>query len=160
MPVSAAEGTGEQGQPGSHTVTEVGRAQLIEWNPGAFTLGVSDMDAAHQTFVALLNRLNTAPNPEFPELFRTLLEHTREHFEREETRMRLSRFPALTEHCSEHRRVLGELAQLQKQVDKGRLSFARNYVKDGLSVWFRLHLATMDSALAAHWKRHQASCGR
>ena len=51
-------------------------------------------------------------------------------------------------------RVLGKLTQIKKQVDKGLISFGRMYVREGLPGWFRLHAATMDSALAAHWKHH------
>jgi hemerythrin-like metal-binding protein len=127
---------------------------LIEWDRAAFALGVPDMDATHEAFIRLLNRLDAAPNSEFPALFARLLEHTQAHFEDEEARMQRCAFPATTEHSHEHRRILGELAQIRRQVDKGLVSFGRAYVREGLPGWFRLHAATMDSALAAHWKLH------
>jgi hypothetical protein len=49
--------------------------------------------------------------------------------------------------------VLGELEKFERQINLGRESFARAYVRQALPDWFRLHAATMDSALAAHWRR-------
>lgn len=130
---------------------------LIEWDSRVFGLGIAEMDETHVQFVDLLNQLDTAPKSEFAELFAHLFEHTFAHFEEEKARMQQCRFPAMAEHNHEHRRVLGELAQIKEQVDKGRISFGRMYVREGLARWFRLHAVTMDSALAAHWKRHQGS---
>lgn len=132
---------------------------LIEWDEQAFTLGVEDMDATHAEFIDLLNQLDNTANPAFPALFVRLVEHTRTHFENEEARMLLCKFPAIQEHTQEHRRVLGELTQIWKKIDKGLISFGRMYVREGLPGWFRLHAATMDSALAAHWKHYHQSSG-
>ena len=112
------------------------------------------MDATHAEFIALLNRLDVIPNSGYSALFTQLIEHSRSHFDQEESRMLLCRFPATNEHTHEHRRVLGELVRIGKQVDKGLVSFGRMYVREGLTEWFRLHAATMDSALAAHWKHY------
>jgi hemerythrin-like metal-binding protein len=130
---------------------------LIEWDEHAFVLGVADMDATHSEFIDLLNRLNNAADATFPALFKALLEHTQMHFESEEARMLLCGFPAISEHTNEHRRVLGELTRIKKRVDRGLISFGRMYVRQSLPDWFRLHAATMDSALAAHWIHHQSS---
>ncbi len=130
---------------------------LIEWDEQSFALGIEEMDATHAEFIDLLNQLDTAANSAFPALFTRLVEHTRTHFESEEARMLLCRFPAINEHTGEHHRVLGELNRIKKRVDRGLISFGRMYVREGLPQWFRLHAATMDSALAGHWMRHQSS---
>ena len=67
--------------------------------------------------------------------------------------MQQSGFPATAEHKGEHHRVLGELSQFTRQLEKGRSMMARAYVKERLPGWFTLHITTMDSALAAHLKR-------
>ena len=141
------------------SANRAGKPALIEWDPQAFGLGIPGMDETHAQFVELVNRLDAAPNSEFAALFTCLLEHTRSHFEEEEARMLQCSFPAIAEHRNEHRRVLGELAQIRKQVDRGLVSFGRMYVREGLPGWFRLHAATMDSALAAHWKQHASASG-
>ena len=138
---------------------KTGVSALIEWDALLYGLGVPAMDETHAQFIKLLNQLDAAPNSEFTGLFTKLVEHTRLHFEEEESRMLQCNFPAIAEHCSEHQRVLGELTQIKRQVDKGLVSFGRMYVREGLPGWFRLHAATMDSALAAHWKHHQGQTG-
>jgi len=92
----------------------------------------------------------------FAARFDTLVVHTRAHLDAEENRRRQCGFPAFVEHTGEHRRVLGELTQISRQVAGGWLSRARACIRQDLPQWFRLHLATMDGALAAHWKRRAA----
>ncbi len=118
-----------------------------------FFTGNQSMDDAHMEFAELLNQMETANNTSFPALFDLLLKHVEAHFENENALMQASGFPASSEHQAEHRRVIGELKQFKKRVDKGLLSFAKAYIKEKLPDWFRLHLGTMDAALAAHLKR-------
>ncbi|TCJ11575.1 hemerythrin [Parasulfuritortus cantonensis] len=129
----------------------------MEWQPERYSLGVEDMDRTHQEFVALVNLLNEADDTDFAALFGKLLQHTHDHFSSEGRLMRISRFPALGEHEGEHHRVYGDLVQMNRAVQRGRLMLARAYVRKGLAEWFDLHLATMDSALAAHVKRMGAA---
>lgn len=112
------------------------------------------IDTAHAEFVRLLNQMQTSDNVEFARLFSELLQHTEQHFNEENSLMDQSNFPALTEHKAEHRRVLGELTQFKKRLDKGLVSFARAYISENLPAWFTLHLSTMDSALLAHLSRN------
>lgn len=116
------------------------------------TVGYPAIDNDHQAFVELLNQLEVANNADFASLFRTLFEHTEQHFERENQLMQDYGFPATAEHRGEHQRVLGEFKQFQSRVDKGMLAFGRSFVKERLPQWFQLHVTTMDSALAAHIK--------
>lgn len=134
---------------------------IIEWNDASFLLGITSMDDTHREFISLLNELSSADNNDFADLFDQLIEHTRQHFHREEALMTEYNFPAYVEHKDEHQRVLGELDQFKKRVDKGLIAFGRNYIKDRIPEWFRLHAASMDSALAAHLKNNMlASDGR
>jgi hemerythrin len=67
----------------------------------------------------------------------------------------MSGFPAISEHASDHQRVLGELARFEKRVVAGSTAMARAYIREQLPHWFDLHIKTMDSALAAHLKNSQ-----
>ncbi|MBT0960519.1 bacteriohemerythrin [Denitromonas iodatirespirans] len=116
-------------------------------------LGVTEMDDTHRTFVGYLDALAKASEADFPGLFHQLLGHTRKHFERETQLMHECSFPAIAEHGAEHARVLADLTHLAIRVQQGNLVMARTYVS-GLPDWFRHHLATMDSALAARLKAH------
>lgn len=129
---------------------------LIEWDDRHYLLGLDAMDDTHRAFVALVNKLTKSADADFPALFDQLLAHTRQHFAQEEKLMMDSDFPAYGEHRDEHQRILGELVQFKKRVDRGLVAFGRNYIRDRMPAWFRLHAATMDSALAAHVKHQLA----
>ncbi|MFZ5579877.1 MAG: bacteriohemerythrin [Pseudomonadota bacterium] len=117
---------------------------------GELFLAHADIDGLHGQFVALVNRLEGASAQTFAEDFARLIEHVREHFAEEERLMVAHGFPAISEHCDEHGRVLGELRQMETRVRAGRPMMARSYVRENLPGWFELHTRTMDSALAAH----------
>jgi hemerythrin len=120
-------------------------------------VGYQPIDHDHQEFVSLLDKLDSASNADFPALFQALYRHTEQHFEMENRLMQQTGFPAEGEHGGEHRRVLGEFKQFQTRVDKGLIAFGRSFVKERLPAWFQLHIATMDSALAAHLKNVESS---
>lgn len=111
------------------------------------------MDETHQAFIELVNSLiATSGKQQFIEQYEVLIEHTKQHFQREEEKMLETGFPATGEHQADHRRVLNELAGFQRSLQRGRVQLVRMFVKERLPEWFRLHLATMDTALAVHIK--------
>ncbi len=126
---------------------------MLAWNEAVHALGVAEMDATHREFTALVNLLADCDDADFAALFGKLLEHCRLHFTSEGRLMRISRFPALGEHEGEHHRIYGDLMQMQRAVQRGRLALPRAFVRRGLEEWFGLHLSSMDAALAAHLKR-------
>jgi hemerythrin len=126
---------------------------MLTWNDKTHALGIAEMDATHREFTALTNLLAECDDTDFAALFEKLLEHCRLHFTNEGRLMRISRFPALNEHESEHHRIYGDLVQMNRAVQRGRLMLPRAFVKQGLESWFSQHLSSMDAALAAHLKR-------
>jgi len=132
---------------------------IIKWDDAIFLLGITGMDNTHREFISLLNGLASADNKDFARLFDQLIEHTQQHFQREEELMTEYNFPAYAEHKDEHQRVLGELNQFKKRVDIGLITFARNYINARMPEWFNLHAASMDSALAAHLKNNMSASG-
>lgn len=129
---------------------------LIE-KTAAITISHPEIDADHDVFIELVNKLEICSDAEFGTLFTELFTHTQQHFERENALMAEFKFPAIDEHKGEHHRVLGELTQFKKRVDKGMISFGRAYIKDRIPQWFSLHVTTMDSALNAHIKQKSAT---
>ena len=126
---------------------------MLTWNDKTHALGIAEMDATHREFTALTNLLAECDDTDFAALFEKLLEHCRLHFTNEGRLMRISRFPALNEHESEHHRIYGDLVQMNRAVQRCRLMLPRAFVKQGLESWFSQHLSSMDAALAAHLKR-------
>lgn len=128
--------------------------QLINWSDEDHSLNLDIMDDTHREFVDIINQLNSASDAEFRGLFEKLLVHTESHFARENELMEKTGFPAIAEHKGEHLRILGEFNQFNNRVKKGLYTFGRAYIRDSIPQWFNLHLATMDSALAAHLKKN------
>jgi len=129
---------------------------MLSWDEARHALGVPQMDATHQEFLALVAEVARADPEDFPQLFEVLADHTRDHFANETELMLACGFPAIAEHEGEHRRVLREMDRFLDGIFEGRASLARTYLRSGLSDWFANHLATMDAALAASLKRAQA----
>lgn len=122
----------------------------MQWQEEKYHLGLSEIDKHHREFISLVAELVTLSKSEFEPVFIKLCEHISAHFAYEDNLMASHKFSAIAEHRGEHQRVLGELAQLNRQVERGRTTMAQAYVKDRLPEWFALHVATMDSALVAH----------
>lgn len=117
------------------------------------TTGFAPMDATHAAFLGLLATAQAADDAALLPAFSELVEHTRRHFDDEAKLMRACRFSAAGEHESEHRRVLGEMSFFLLKLRQGRRAAARAWLSEGAADWFRSHLATMDSALAAQCRQ-------
>ena len=126
----------------------------LEWSE-RLELGRSDMDDTHREMIDLMNAAAAAGKAAFPAAFSALLDHTRDHFAAEEAMMAKSGDPAATEHAQQHAKLLGEMAQLQKRVDAGRVTFARAFIRDRLPDWLVTHAQHMDSLLASHLAKHE-----
>ncbi|RMG56841.1 MAG: hemerythrin [Gammaproteobacteria bacterium] len=111
-------------------------------------LPVAFMNADHAEFVQALAELEqlleSGDTAAVGPAFERLLEHTREHFGREEAAMEQIQFPPYRAHKGEHERVLGVmeqiLAQWQAAPDSERM---QGYIED-MRGWFHQHLDTMD----------------
>ena len=116
-------------------------------------LGDDQIDASHRQFFLKLNQTIAADGQQFVVLFNELNQHLIQHFSEEDTLMNQCDFSASAEHQGEHRRVLGEMKQFKRQVERGRLQMARAYLAENFTDWFRLHLTTMDSALVVQLEK-------
>jgi hemerythrin len=78
-----------------------------------------------------------------------LMQHTQEHFGREEEAMREVGFPPYPMHKGEHDRVIEEMESeeihFRETGDTGRLW---SYVSEGVPVWFAAHIQSMDAITA------------
>jgi hemerythrin len=84
-----------------------------------------------------------------------LLDHTREHFAREEDAMRRVGFPPYPMHKAEHDRVLDDMeAEETRFRETGDTARLWSYVSDAVPSWFVAHIQSMDHVtggfVAAH----------
>ena len=78
------------------------------------------------------------------------IEHTKEHFAREDALMEQYSFPAYPVHNGEHQRVLGLLEELQRGwQEEGSLEPLADFLFQQWLGWFDNHVQTMDRMTAA-----------
>jgi len=123
---------------------------VLQWSE-AFTLGVATMDDTHLEFVELLARVVQASDAELLPLWQEMVQHTDEHFAREDRWMADTGFSPNNCHTSQHRTVLKVMMEGSKRGLAGDLAVVRQ-MADELGVWFPQHANAMDAALAQHLK--------
>src|SRR5512138_481650 len=118
-------------------------------------LPVSFMNADHLQEIRLVNDLeealaahSTGGADTLDPVLALLAVHSREHFLREESAMRVTRYPGYLAHRAEHDRILGEMdheARLfREHGDAERLS---RYLFEALPARYRAHVRALDAAL-------------
>lgn len=115
----------------------------------ALELGLPFMDDTHQEFVDLLARCEAADDAALPAIWQALVDHTDEHFGREDAWMRDTGFASGNCHAVQHKVVLQVLREGAKRAEEGDLAPVRQMIKE-LAIWFPQHAQSMDAALALH----------
>ncbi|MGD0829978.1 MAG: bacteriohemerythrin [Terracidiphilus sp.] len=96
---------------------------LLTWSHTT-TVGVRAMDDQHGILMDTMNELRLAAvrgsgREQVSEVLDRLIEFTRMHFWSEEQLMELYGFPGLTEHRSEHQRMMAQILQSSHRVQHG-----------------------------------------
>lgn len=120
----------------------------LEWSD-ALALDLPAMDDTHREFVDLLALAETAPDDSLLAHWNTLVEHTDDHFGREDQWMQSTRFSASNCHSVQHQIVLQVMREGIRLVESGDLATVRQMIRD-LAIWFPQHAQSMDAALALH----------
>ena len=123
----------------------------LQWTDD-FALGVPQMDATHQEFVALLADVARAGDATLLARWQALVDHTAEHFSQEDRWMLATRFAATNCHTTHHQMVLDVLRQGLAMGQAGDLAPIRQMTRE-LATWFPQHADSMDAALAMHLQR-------
>jgi hemerythrin-like metal-binding protein len=120
----------------------------LPWSE-ALELGLDVMDDTHREFVDLLAQCEAAADDELPALWNELVQHTSEHFGREDDWMRRTGFAASNCHTTQHQVVLQVMREGAKLAANGHRGVLRGMISE-LAGWFPVHAQTMDAALALH----------
>jgi len=119
----------------------------LQWSD-TLTLDLPLMDDTHHEFVDLLAQVVSAPDDTLLGLWRELVDHTHEHFAREDRWMTDTGFSSTNCHSTQHKVVLEVMREGQSRAD---LAIVRQ-MADELGIWFPQHAQGMDSALALHFR--------
>jgi hemerythrin-like metal-binding protein len=120
----------------------------LAWS-SELALGVPEMDATHQEFIALLAVVEQASDDALVPAWATLVEHTQQHFGNEDRYMQATGFAATNCHTTHHAMVLEVMRSGLTLGRSGDVTSIRQMTRE-LATWFVHHADTMDAALAAH----------
>ena len=120
----------------------------VQWSP---TLGLDMpvMDDTHEECVALLAEVVLAPDETLLSRWALLIDHTQEHFDREDQWMLDTGFAAGNCHATQHSVILQVMREGGKRGLLGELDLVRQMAHK-LGLWFANHVQSMDAALALH----------
>ena len=123
----------------------------LEWSD-ALSLDLAAMDDTHREFVDLLAAVEAAPDEQLAAAWRALIDHTDEHFAREDRWMRDTRFASGNCHTTQHLVVLQVMRETEANAQAGPAGLIRAMAVE-LAKWFPQHAQGMDAALALHLRR-------
>jgi hemerythrin-like metal-binding protein len=112
------------------------------------SLGIPEMDSAHQVLAKTLEQLNSTDDTNFPQAYMALVAKLERDFHVEEALMEDYGLACLQLHREQHARVLSGLHQAQLHVMAGDIELGRHALAL-LPQWLEVHITTMDQALAA-----------
>jgi hemerythrin-like metal-binding protein len=124
------------------------RMLTLQWSE-TLALGVPAMDTTHREFVDLLAEVVAATDVAVLSRWDQLVEHTDEHFSREDHWMKATGFSSTNCHSTQHQVVLQVMREGAKRGAAGELGVVRQ-MADELAIWFPHHAQSMDAALALH----------
>lgn len=114
-----------------------------------YTLNNAAMDDTHREFVDLLNAVLQTADAQLLVQWEALVDHTQEHFDREDRWMLATGFTADNCHASQHKIILQIMREGTRRGREGELHVPRQMARE-LAVWFPQHAQAMDGALALH----------
>jgi hemerythrin-like metal-binding protein len=112
--------------------------------------GVVAMDILHRQLDDALRATLSAKDTDFIRHFRHLAAMLEETFATEELWMEEIDYPAVKSHREQHARALSGIHHVHCSLMAGDVAAARKVVMILLPDWMRLHMATMDAALAMY----------
>ena len=115
----------------------------------SLALGLDVMDETHREFIDLLALVDRAGDTDLLPAWQRVVEHTQDHFDREDQWMRSTRFSSSNCHSMQHKVVLQVMREGLARGQAGATDVVRQMALE-LGRWFPQHAQAMDAALALH----------
>lgn len=122
--------------------------KAMQWSP-TLALDMPVMDDTHEEFIALLGAAVEAPDATLLSRWAELIDHTQDHFDREDQWMEATGFAAGNCHATQHSIILQVMREGGKRGLQGELDLVRQMAHE-LGLWFANHVQSMDNGLALH----------
>jgi hemerythrin-like metal-binding protein len=116
----------------------------------SLALGLDVMDETHREFVALLKQVDQAAELDLLPAWQRVVDHTEDHFGREDQWMRTTGYSSSNCHTMQHQVVLQVMREVATRVQQSNDSAMLRDMSQQLGQWFLHHAQSMDAALALH----------
>jgi hemerythrin-like metal-binding protein len=128
--------------------TATANATPMPWS-ATLALDMPLIDSTHEEFIALLAEAVLASDQTLLSCWALLIDHTQEHFDREDQWMLDTGFASGNCHATQHSVILQVMREGGKRGLLGELDLVRQMAHE-LGLWFANHVQSMDAALALH----------
>lgn len=118
----------------------------------ALAMDLPAMDQTHREFIDLLGAVEAAADADVMPTWRALVDHTDDHFAREDQWMLDTHFAASNCHIVQHKTVMKVLREVLSVTENGQMEPVRQLSRE-LASWFPQHAQSMDAALAQHLRK-------
>lgn len=131
--------------------------QEIDWKP-EYSVGVKEIDAQHQTFVGIMNKVydaltEPAPAKRIATLLVELQKYGEFHFATEEKYFKKFKYPETEEHTKVHKELLKKIDEFMNNKDDDIMVLGFNLL-DFLEDWLINHLDAMDKRYTKWFNEH------
>lgn len=130
----------------------------ISWKDD-FSIKNAEIDDQHKELLEIVNQLYEFCDKEYTEktksLMYQLLEHTREHFDTEESYMKQLKYPQYISHKLEHDRFYNKVANFSIALEEGNDKLNSDFFKS-FQNWFQNHLELNDKKCGEYFNQHLA----
>lgn len=111
-----------------------------------YKIGNATVDEQHQHLFELANQIVEAGDTdELIRLFMLFYQHIREHFQAEETLMKLKHYPAYEQHVTAHNQMLDRLVEISQTIHSRQWNPAD--IQVFVSRWVLVHILEVDRLL-------------
>ncbi len=129
---------------------------LVTWSE-RYSVGISRIDAEHQTLIAIVNELYAAMLASkdaaiLGNVLGRLAEYTVSHFTNEETLMRRHGYPDYGRHKAEHDALVVKVVKLQQDQRAGKPVISKD-VMVFLQQWLLSHILGSDKKYTTHLQK-------
>lgn len=84
-----------------------------------------------------------------PEILKSLVQYTREHFGGEESMMSRTRYPSFASHKAEHDKLTGQVVNMVRDFEAGKAVLSMGLL-EFLRQWLQAHIVACDKKYSAH----------
>lgn len=125
---------------------------FFEWKSD-YSVGIKQLDEQHREIVTHLNNLYDTMKKgkgrdTLDNVLNGLVQYTKKHFSKEESLMRLYKFPGYDEHIQKHKKMAERVVQLKQKFDTGEIS-SPVQITNFLKEWLSKHIMGTDRAYGA-----------